>query len=121
MGFFVIILIFLGSMVALYVCLIALIGGIALASESMNSNSLNEKEEIIVEDKNRGIKVAVKLSIGILIALAGLAGVCFVMYYSWHTLWKVLVFVMGGAAILGTSETVSQTKRYKRYKRKCIK
>jgi len=106
------VLVFVGYVLALLVCLIAVLGGIWLAFTAYKSRR-RTKDEATLEHPESGWKLHVKATGGILLAIAGLVGCCFIIYYYWQTLLGILVLIIGGGG-----ETVLYKSKKKRLKRR---
>ena len=107
-------LIFIGYLLAFFLCLAALGGGIYLAT-SAYTGRFRSKDEAAIEYSNSGLKVYFKGTGGILLAIAGVVGCCFIVYHYWQVLLGALVIIAGGG------ETVRRRSKKKTVKKKIAK
>lgn len=109
------VLVFVGCVLGLLVCLIAVVGGIWLAATAYKSRR-HTKDEATLEHPESGWKLHVKATGGILLAIAGLVGCCFIVYHYWQTLLGILVLLVGGGG-----ETALRKSKKKRVMKKVTK
>ena len=107
--------VFAGFVLALLVCLVAVVGGIWLAVAAYKSRR-RTKDEATFEHPESGWKVSIKTTGGIILAIAGLAGCCFIVYHYWQTLLAIPV-VLGA----GGGEASRRKGKKKRVKKKVAK
>jgi hypothetical protein len=96
-------LMFIGYVSALLVCLFAIVAGIWLTYKTR----CRSKDELVLENPDAKWKVQLKATGGIVLAIAGLAGSCFVVYHYWQALLGVLLLASAGAG-----ETVRRRSKH---------
>jgi uncharacterized membrane protein len=113
MEWFITALVFIGYMFAMLLCLVAVIGGVYLAVVAYKRRR-QIVEEAKLEHTKSGYIIYFKGTGGILLAIAGIVGCCFIVYHYWKVL-LVLPFLAGGG------ETARRHRKSKRSKKKTRK
>ncbi len=93
------VLVFVGYVLALGICLIAVMSGTVLAMTARKSRHRTQ-DEAALEHPESGLKLHVRTTGGIILAVAGVAGSCVIVYHYWQTLLGVLLLLSaaGGEA-----------------------
>jgi len=114
MEWFITALVFIGYMFAMLLCLVAVIGGAYLTVVAYKRRR-QIVEEAKLENTKSGYIIYFKGTGGILLAIAGIVGCCFIVYHYWKVL-LVLPFLAGGGG-----ETARRHRKSKRLKKKTRK
>jgi hypothetical protein len=114
------ILVFAGFVLALLLCLVAVVGGIWLAFAAYRSRR-RTKDEATFEHPKSGWKVHIKAAGGIILSIAGLVGCCFIVYHYWQALLGVLVILGAGGGEVSRQKPKKKAVRKKIAKKKVPK
>ena len=106
-------LVFIGYIFAMLLCLAAVIGGVYLAVVAYKRRQ-HIVEEATLEHTKSGYTIYFKGAGGILLAIVGIVGCCFIVYHYWKVL-LALPFLAGGGE---TARRHRKSKRSKKNTRK---
>jgi len=115
MEWFITVLVFAGYLFASLLCLVAIVGGIYLAATAYKSRR-QIVDEATLEHPKSGWKIYFKGTGGILLAIVGVVGTCFIVYHYWKVLLVLLLLL-----VVGGGKTAKRYQKKKSAKKKTLK